>query len=256
MRAGAVVSAILLALAASAVAATVQQNNLRITALAQVKPHRLPRVGTAPIAVFVSGHIRTADKSLPPQLEAMTIRINKHGRLDDSGLPACPLEKISSATTGRALRECPEALVGSGRFWASIILPDQRPYATRGRLLVFNGRLRGRPAIFAHIYTTNPFATSFVIPFTIKHIDDRVYGTELHASLPEALGTWGYVDRIKLTLQKMYRYRGRQHSYFNAGCPAPVGTDVTAFRLAEADFSFAGGEEVGLTVTKSCAVKE
>lgn len=224
--------------------------------MAQIKPRRLPRVGTAPIAVFVSGHIGTADRSLAPQLEAMTIRINRHGQLDDAGLPACPLEKVSSASTGRALRECPGALVGSGRFWASIILPDQRPYATRGRLLVFNGRLRGRPAIFAHIYTTNPFASSFVIPFTIRHIDDRVYGTELHASLPEALGTWGYVNRIKLTLRRMYRYRGRQHSYFNAGCPAPSGTDVTAFRLAEADFAFAGGEEVGLTVTKSCAVKE
>lgn len=256
MRVGWLVSAIVLLLVSIAGAAVVQQNNLRITALAQIKPHRLPRVGTAPIAVFVSGHIATANRSLPPQLQAMTIRINRHGLLRSKGLPVCGRERIASASTARALQECATALVGSGRFWASIILPDQRPYRTRGRLLVFNGRQHGKPAIFAHIYTTNPFATSFVIPFSIRHIDDPVYGTELRASLPEALGTWGYVDRIKLTLRREYQYRGRQLSYFNAGCPAPSGTSVTAFRLAEADFAFAGEEEVGLTVTKSCAVKE
>lgn len=251
-------AAVLIALSGAAVAigAVVQRDNLRITVLAQIQPYRLPRTGTAPIAVFIAGHIGTPDGSLPPQLQTMMVKVNRHGRLEDVGLPVCRLAQIQPGSTQRALENCSNALVGSGRFWASIVLPDQRPYPTRGRLLVFNGRKDGKPVFFAHIYTTIPFATSFVITFAIRHIHKRPYGTELSASLPEALGTWGVVDRIKLTLRRKYRYLRRERSYFNAGCPAPSGTAVTAFPLALASFSFSGGRRVSLTVNKSCRVKE
>jgi hypothetical protein len=255
-RAAALALALALVAAASAGAVVVQQGGLRITVLAQIQPYRLPRADVAPIAVFIAGHIGSPDGSLPPQLEKMTIEVNRHGRLEDAGLPICHLPQIQPGSTQRALEDCSDALVGSGRFWASIVLPDQRPYPTRGRLLIFNGRRDGRPVLFAHIYTTIPFATSFVITFAIRHLSGRPYGTELSASLPQALGTWGFVDRIKLTLRRKYRYRGRPRSYFNAGCPAPSGTVNAAFPLARASFSFSSGQRLGLTVTKSCAVKE
>ena len=255
-RAGALLLALLvLGTAAIAAAAVIQQGNLRLTVLAQVEPFKLPRVGTAPIAVFIAGHVGTVDGSVPPQLEKMTVKVNRHGLLQSAGLPVCRLPQIQPGSTSRALAGCRSALIGAGRFWASIVLPDQRPYPTRGRLLVFNGREGGHPVIYAHIYTTNPFDTSFVITFAIQHISHGTYGTQLSASLPEALGTWGYVDRIKLTLRRKYTYRGRRLSYFNSGCPAPKGTRSAAFPLAQANFSFAGGKEVGLTVTKACGVK-
>jgi len=134
------------------------------------------------------------------------------------------------------------------------VLPDQRPYPTRGRLLVFNARQGGKAALFAHIYTTKPFASSFVIVFAIKRIEGGRYGTELSASLPQALGSWGFVDRIKLTLRRKYEVGGQQLSYFNAGCPAPRGTKFTAFPLALASFEFAAGKELSLIVNKSCGV--
>ena len=87
--------------------------------------------------------------------------------------------------------------------------------------MIFNGKRKGQPALLAHIYTSNPFNASFVIAFSIKKIHQGPYGTELTASFPEALGNWGYVDRIKLTLKRKYRYQGKELSYFNAGCPAP-----------------------------------
>jgi hypothetical protein len=114
----------------------------------------------------------------------------------------------------------------------------------------------GKPVLFAHIYTTQPFATSFVVTFALKHIDQGPYGTELSASLPQALGSWGFVDRIKLTLRRKYDYQGRELSYFNAACPAPKGTDTASFPLATANFSFAGGEQIAATVNKACRVKE
>jgi len=239
-----------------AVAAVVQQEGLRITVLSQILPYKLPRTGTAPIAVFLSGHIATPSGAIPPQLQEMTVKVNRNGLLQSRGLATCAPAKIKAVSTERALAHCGDALIGSGRFWATIVLPDQRPYPTRGRLLVFNARQQGKPALFAHIYTTKPFASSFVIVFAIRRIRQGRYGTELSASLPQALGSWGFVDRIKLTLRRKYRLSGKEFSYFNAGCPAPPGTKVSSFPLALASFSFAEGKEVGLTVNKSCGVRE
>jgi hypothetical protein len=240
----------------AASAAVIQQGNLRITVLSQILPYKLPRTGTAPIAVFISGHIATPSGETPPQLQQMTVKVNRHGLLQSKGLATCTLAQLQPGSSERALDNCSEALVGSGRFWATIVLPDQRPYPTRGRLLIFNGKRGGKPVLFAHIYTTNPFNSSFVITFAIRKIHEGPYGTELSASLPQALGDWGFVDRIKLTLKRKYAFKGRQLSYFNAGCPAPSGTKATAFPLALASFSFAEEEEISLGVTKSCRVAE
>jgi hypothetical protein len=240
--------------ASAATAAVIQQGDLRITVLAQVKPYKLPRVGTAPIAVFVAGHLQNAKGGIPPQLQRMTIRVNKHGLLQSKGLPVCKTHQIQPASDERALANCSDALIGSGQFWANIVLPDQGAYRTQGRLLIFNGAEKGRPQILAHIYTTHPFVSSFVIPFSMRHISKGPYGTELKASLPQALGSWGYLDRIKLTLRRKYAYRGQQLSYFNSGCPAPKGAKRASFPLAYAEFFFAGRKPMGASVQKACGV--
>ncbi|HEU5253088.1 MAG TPA: hypothetical protein VFU16_07175 [Solirubrobacterales bacterium] len=246
----------LLTAVGSATAEVLQKGNLRVSVLSRIQPFKLPRHGTAPIAVFVGGHIGTTDGQVPPQLETMTIDVNRHGLLQSQGLPVCPISAIKASSTGRSLRRCGDALVGSGRFWASVVFPAQRPYPTRGRLLIFNGRAGGKPALFAHIFTTVPFATSFVIVFSIRSIHKGPYGTELKASLPGALGSWGFVDRIKLTLRRKYTYRGKALSYFNSGCPALAKADTAVFPLARAKFQFVDGKEMSLNVTKSCRVDE
>lgn len=252
----AIALAAFLGLATAAAATVVQRGNLRITVSSLIQPYRLSRTGVDPIAVFIAGHIGTTDKTIPPQLERLTIKVNHHGLLQSKGLPVCHVAQIQPASTERALAACQPALIGSGQFWANIVLPEQGTYRTRGRLLVFNGREDGRPAILAHVFTSNPFISSFVIVFRIRHLAHGTYGTELSASLPQALGTWGYLDRIKLTLRRSYRYRGAERSYFNAGCPAPRGFERTVFPLALATFSFAGDIQMSTTVIKNCGVKE
>src|SRR3954454_17223378 len=84
----------LLACASLAQAAVVQEGNLRITVLSQVLPYKLPRHGTAPIAVFVSGHLSAPHGGIPSQLQEMTVEVNKHGLLQSKGLPTCKLSKI------------------------------------------------------------------------------------------------------------------------------------------------------------------
>src|SRR5262245_25672829 len=113
-RAGAIALAlILLAATATAYAAINTEGNLRVTVLGQLKPYRLPRVGTAPISVFLSGHVSTVDKSIPPQVSKMNIKLNKHGKLESKGLAACTLDRLQPTTTERALMNCGDAVVGS-----------------------------------------------------------------------------------------------------------------------------------------------
>jgi hypothetical protein len=242
-------------LVAYAGGSVIQDQGVRITVLSQVQPFKLPRTEPAPIAVFFSGHVATPSGETPPQLQEMVIDVNRHALLRSTGLPACTVHEVQPASDRRALARCGDALVGSGKFYASVVFPDQRPYPTRGRLLIFNGRVAGKPVLFAHIFTKTPFFTSFVITFSIHHIHSGPYGTELKAVLPGALGNWGFVDRIKLTLKRKYRYLGRELSYFNSACPAPADTRITSFPLALARFYFGGYQPISLKVQKTCGVK-
>jgi hypothetical protein len=253
--AGGVVLLVLGAVAA-APAAVVQDGDVRVTVLSQIAPYKLPRVETAPISVFVAGHVASTTGGIPPQLKRLDIKVNRHGLLQSKGLPDCRLPQIQTATTQKALQICAPALIGSGRFWAHIVLPDQPPYPTHGRLLIFNGREGRKPLVLAHIFTSNPFPSSFVVAFALRHIAQGPYGTELSATLPQALGDWGYVDRIKLNLKRRYRYHGRRLSYFNASCPAPRGTDTAPFSLALASFYFGARAPLRGIVTKACGVRE
>lgn len=247
--------AFLVAATASSSAVVVRKEGVQVTVLTQVMPYKLPRHKPAPIAVFVAGDLKAVDGGIPPQLERLRIQVNRNGLLQSRGLPVCRAPEVQPATTERALATCGPALIGSGQFWAHIILPGQEPYPTRGRLLIFNGRQHGRPTLMAHIFTSNPFYSSFLVNFAIRRVSEGPYGTELTASLPETLGSWGYLDRIKLTLKRQYRFGGRQLSYFNAACPAPAGANVTAFPLAKVSFFFRD-LRIAATVDKACGVRE
>jgi hypothetical protein len=246
---------LILTSATLAKATTVQSGDLRITVLAQIKPNKLPRAKPAPIAVLISGALQSASGNRPPQLQSMRVLVNRHGLLQSQGLPVCPSAQLKGSSAERALASCADALVGSGQFWAHIVLPDQGAYPTRGRLLVFNGRRAGKPVLLTHIYTSNPFNSAFTIPFSIEKVSGGRYATELAASFPEALGSWGYVDRIKLTLKKEYAFKGQTLSYFNAACPAPKGTTRASFSLAKATLAF-DTTQITADVVKSCGVKE
>jgi hypothetical protein len=245
----------LLGTAALAHAEVSQQGKLRVTLAGKLAPRALPRKGVAPVSVFVSGQISTTDKSSLPQLKQLKIQINRHSRLDFTGLPICHLQEIQPATNARALAACAPSLLGEGHFSANIVLPDQAPYPTKGRLLVFNGKSNGHPVLLGHIYSTQPFAHSFVIAFGVHRISRGAFGTALVASLPLSLGDWGYVTGIEMKLSRRFRYRGETQSFISAGCPAPKGFPGASFPLARASFDFAGGRSLSSTLTRSCGVR-
>lgn len=261
MRSRVIVSAAVLALIAAcsltalAGAEIVQKGNVRIAVSGDLSPQRLPRSGSAPIAVSVGGEITTTDKSAPPKLKTLTIELNRNGRLDASGLPVCPYDSIQPASSSRALSACRESLVGSGSFTAEISLKGQEPYSTKGTLLAFNGREGGRSVLFGQIYAPRPFATSFVIVFKIKRGGKSPYGTTLSAQLPASLRSWGNLTGIELRLARTYVAGGRRHSYISSGCPAPKALPGATFPFARTSFGFQGGPTLSSVLIRSCRAR-
>jgi hypothetical protein len=248
--------AILCAAAALSAQAEVGQTGvLRLTVDGELTPKKLPRSGAAPIAVSVKWNMTTTDGSPAPKLKKLGIEINRHGRVDPTGLPLCPYAKIQPATSPRALANCRDALVGKGNFTATVALREQEPYATQGRLLVFNGKRHGKPVLFGQIYSARPFATSFVIIFAVSQLSDGTYGTALTATLPKGLRSWGNLTGIQMRLSRRYSYGGQRHSYISAGCPAPKGFHRAIFPLTRTSFAFTGGKKLSLVLTSTCKAR-
>jgi len=254
-RSAAVLAALLCLPATSLASAEVtQQGTLRVSFEGRIAPHQLPRQGKAPVAVTLSGDIKTTDGQDPPQLREISLAINRNGRLDYKGLPRCNFHQIQPASTVEARESCKRSLVGSGIFKANVALPEQSPFPSNGTILAFNGNLHGKPVIYAHIYGTEPLPTSFVLPFKIKR-GSGAYATTLVARLPQVAAEWGFVSGVSLTLSRNFTYRGARHSYLSAGCPAPKGFPGATFAFAEASFGFEDGKTLSSTLTRSCGVK-
>jgi DNA-binding beta-propeller fold protein YncE len=233
---------------------TVQRGPVRVKFDGKLTPHALPRHGVAPVGIAVDTRISGTRGGTPPQLRRIAIEINRNGHLSAKGLPVCEEREIQPSTTAGARAACGGALVGEGHFAANVKLPEQSPFPSSGKVLAFNGRLHGKPAILAHIYGTQPAPTSYVLPFSIRE-SRGTYGTVLETSLPHATGNWGYVTGLKMNLRRSFRFRGRQHSYLSAGCPAPAGFPGAAFPLARTSFAFAGGMTLVSVLNRSCKAK-
>lgn len=232
-----------------------QQGKLRVTVDGELSPKTLPRTEASPISVSVAGRISTTDGSVPPQLKELRIEINRHGRFDFRGLPLCQRAQIQPASSAQALAACRASLVGQGKFSADVVLSGQEPYPTRGRLLVFNGRLGGRPALLGQIYSSSPFDTSFVIPFMVSESRGGTYGTVLTAPISQSLGNWGRLTGIEMKLSRSYTFRGARRSYVSASCPAPEGFRRAPFPLARTKFVFQGGRALTSTLNRTCGVR-
>ena len=243
----------LLALAVLAQAEVVQRGGLRVSFDGKLTPMALPRQGSAPVRVALEAKIAPTDGAAAPQLRRVAIAINRFGHFDPQGLAVCPLREIQPSTTVNALAACRGSLIGEGRFSAKVRLSQQAPYPAGGKLYAFNGRLHGRPAIFAHVYGTQPVPTSFTLPFTISSSKGK-FGTVLRASLPAVTGNAAYITGISLDLGRSFSAHGKRRRYLSAGCPAPKGFPGAVFPLAQLTFAFAGGRNLSSTLTRNCKV--
>ncbi len=245
----------LLGFSALARAEVTQDGNLRVSFEGGIAPHKLPRQGKAPVRVTLTGDIKTTDGIAPPQLRTISMAINRNGKLDYRGLPACKYHQIQPASTNEAIASCPNSLIGKGAFEAHVVLPEQSPFPSDGKVIAFNGIFHGRHVVFAHVYGTVPLPQSQVLVFEVSKAPG-VYRTTLTAQLPQVAAEWGYVSGVSLSLNRVFTYKGRTRSYLSAGCPAPAGFPGATFAFAKATFGFEDGRTLGATMTRSCGVEK
>jgi hypothetical protein len=229
----------------AAAAEVVQKDGVRVKVDGRMAPTKLPRARATRVAVSVSGSISSTVPGALPKLERISIAINSFGQLRTGGIPACRIGHIDPSTSYEALRACGSSLIGQGLFSADVKIPEQSPFPSEGKVLAFNGRLRGRPAIFAHIYGRKPVPTSYVLPFEISK-GRGTYGTVLEASLPSVTGEWGYVTGVSINFERRF---------VEATCPAPDGFPGVVFPLMRTSFGFEGGPTLRSIVDRSCTVR-
>jgi hypothetical protein len=235
-------------------ATVVQRGGIKVSLEGKLAPKKLPRHGSAPVRVAVGAKIAATNEGNPPQLRTISIAINRYGRFDPTGIPLCTERDIQPATNQNALKACRDSLVGVGSFEAKVLLSQQSPFPSQGKMYAFNAKINGRPAILAHVYGTSPVPTSFTFPFVLKP-SKGTYGTILKADLPQATGNSGYITGLSINLGRNFSYKGKRHSYLTASCPAPRGFSKAVFPLAHAGFYFKGGRKLESTLVRSCGVK-
>lgn len=219
-----------------------------------ISPQKLPRTGTAPIAVQMGAKIKGSDPNDPPVLERIILAINSHGVLQSKGLARCSLAKLESVSSTTAKKACGDALVGHGNVTSRVTLPGQGAFASNGPLLAFNGVHKGKPAIFAQVATGAPLPLTYVIVFDLSKTKGT-FGTRLSATLPPIASEYGYISAFDMSLQRRYSAHGKQLSYASAGCPAPQGANIASFSLAKASYEFVGGRSLSQTLQRQCKVR-
>jgi hypothetical protein len=240
--------------ATPAVAERIQEGNLIVSLNGGLSPRKLPRTHRAPVAVHLVGGIQTSDKSPIPRVNKLTLELAWGGKLDTRGLPDCPRRRLKGVDSRQAAASCRGAMVGSGKLYAKIFVPNQAPFGIHANLLAFNGRTKaGRRAVLVHAYTPDP-PVSFLIPFAVKR-QPGAFRTVLVATIKRAVGTWPHVGWFRIDVARSFPFKRNEHSYLSASCPVPPELTAGFLSLARATYTFAGGEELTIETVRSCRVR-
>jgi hypothetical protein len=218
-------------------------------------PHALPRDRDVPLTAHLQGTVKTADGSRPPQLRSISIAVNRYGRLSTAGLPTCHPSLLESTDSSIALSRCRGALVGHGRFGATVEFPNVAPFRVEGKMLAFNGRAHGKPAVLLHIHGSQPVEATLVLTFKIRHPSKGKFGTVLTARIPRIASDLGYVTDVSLVFGRNYTFRGERRSFLSARCAAPAGFPGALFTFAKGSFRFADGTELSPSLVRDCVVR-
>lgn len=257
MRRRLAISALLAIFALLGVAASqaevVPDGNVLVTFDAEFDPHALPRQKPAPVQIKISGSIKTTDGTHPPPLRMLEVELNRNGTLSTAGLPVCSAPLLQSTTTSQALARCGRAVVGRGNFRAVVALGGDVP--TSGKIIAFNSRLAGKPALLLHFFAGVPARFTLIVPLQIVRKGRGEFGTLLRTRVPKLAGDLGSITNIDLTVGRRYSFRGELRSYVSAACRAPAGFTVVPFSFVRARFRFAAHRVVRSELAKSCQVR-
>jgi hypothetical protein len=206
---------------AAATSTTVHAGNLVLTFGSNVAPKKLPRKKLAPIALNVSGKIKTTDGTHPSAFREAIVDIDKNGEVDTRGIPVCRGSQLQARNTSAAKSVCGRALVGKGSAHVEIAFPEQKPIKVASPLLIFNGGTKGgKTTMFIHSFITVPVPAAIVTTLTIKKIHKGRYGYQTVAKVPQIVGGSGSAIDFNFTIEKkFFKFNNGKHTLLSAKCP-------------------------------------
>lgn len=249
----ALLAVLVVGVAAASGAEVLQRGNLRVKFDADFAPHALPRDHPAPVHIEIQGAIATTDGSHPPALRRLEVELNRNGLITTDGLPICSAARLQSTSTEQAMARCGSAVVGHGDFDAQVALGGEVPAS--GKIVAFNSRLDGRPALLLHFFARIPIRFTLVVPLRIAHKADGEFGTLLRTRVPQLAGGLGSITQIDLTIGRRYSAGGEPRSYVSAACSAPTSLDFAVFPFARARFHFDGHRSIASQLPGNCRVR-
>lgn len=208
---------------ASAEWTTVKVGNLILRVEGKISPGVYPRDEFAPASFRTRGQIATADGNHPPALREAIVYIDKNGKFDAEGLPACPGAQLVARDTRAAKRVCGEAIIGTGIGTAEIAFPEQRPIDVDSPITIFNGGVKGKTTtMFLHAFITVPTPAAIVSSFKFTRVNAGRYGLRGVAAIPVIAGGSGSVTDFDFKIKRLYTYKGERKSFDLTKCPTGV----------------------------------
>lgn len=248
VRATAVGAVFALIVAASALAKpeVAQVGNLFLRDDGGISPLKLPRRKQAPISGHIDAQIGTVDGSHPPAIESVIVDFDKTIHVNAKGLPSCRQNQLVARSTTDAKRACADAIVGEGEGEVEVAFPEQKPFAAKGPITLFNGGVRGNTTLLlVHTYVDVPAPTAVIVPVKLSRIHRGHFGLHADAKIPAIAGGAGSVTKFKLTIGRRFAYKGKKESYLTASCP-------TGNYYTEGNVLFSDGTRMGLTHVLPC----
>ena len=248
----ATITAAVLVAAGGASAVTVLAGNLLIKINGSTSPSALPKNELAPIGFHGSASVSTKDGThIPPALGTQLL-IDKHIKLDTTGLPTCTLAKLKATAPAQAMKACGGALLGKGTSTAQVQFPEQAPFEAKGPLLAFNGPSSGGGGYggggyneqLYYVYADVPLPTALIAVGKVSKATGK-YGYEISISIPEIAGGSGSFNSAEFTIDRKWKYKGEKHSFLNAEC-------ANGHFDAQVEVAFGDGTDVTGNVLQAC----
>ena len=234
---------------ASAAKITLKSGNIEATFGGGISPKALPKKGPgAPLKLKLEGKMDTTDGTHIAAVDTISLDFDKAGKINAKGLPTCTVGKLESTVTAQAKSACGKALVGTGTVTADISLPEQKPFAASGPLLIFNGPPKGsQPSLILHVHANVPAPTTFVVPVKISKASGK-YGTNAFIKVPVIVSGGGSVTSFKASISKKFTVKGKKQSLLTANCK-------TGRLFVNGDLKFKGGNRLKGAFSETCTPK-
>jgi hypothetical protein len=252
----------MLAVAAPVGAEVVQEEGRPpVTLHGSLSPGKLPRDRYAPAELSFGFERRpSSDGTLLPDVSEIALDLDSRVSIDFEGMPVCPRRTLEAEIPPTALAACADARVGWGNAVYEVGYPGQGRFRMWGRLMAYNGRFQGRPAILVGLYFSAKFGRprEFLFAFDIRkggdpeHPISLVAGAAGQPSLSEGFRLLAF----NLTLRRNYAAEGIRHGFVSASCALPRGVRTAAFPLFRLGLQLDDGSSVAGILTKDCVARD